>query len=150
VASNSAPFNVTNLAVTISPKRGSITLSQSLQFTGNVINDPANGGVSWSVDGILGGTAASGTVSTAGLFTPGTQPGLHTVTVTSNSSPSTSATATIGVTDLAGVYTYRNDNQRTGQNLQEYGLNTSSVNANTFGALFTCAVDGYLYAEPMY
>jgi hypothetical protein len=102
------------------------------------------------VDGILGGTATIGTVSSTGLFTPGTQPGAHTVTATSNSNSNASATAPIGVTDLAGVFTYHNDNARTGQNIQEYALNTTSVNSNSFGALFTCPVDGYLYAAPLY
>ena len=71
------------LAVTVTPKRSAITPSQTEQFTATVLNDPANGGVTWSVDGNNGGTAASGTVSAIGLFTPGMQPGVHTVTATS-------------------------------------------------------------------
>jgi hypothetical protein len=51
---------------------------------------------------------------------------------------------------LAGVYTYHNDVSRTGQNLQEYGLSPSTVSSSTFGVLFSCAVDGYVYAEPLY
>jgi len=142
LASNGVNFNVTSLSVTISPKRAAVTLTQPQQFNGTVNNDPQNGGVSWSVDGVAGGSSVTGTVSSTGLYTPGTQPGVHTVTATSNSSPSTSAAATVAVTDLAGVFTYHNDNARTGQNLQEYALTTSTVNAPTFGALFTCPVDG--------
>jgi hypothetical protein len=48
------------------------------------------------------------------------------------------------------VFTYHNDNARTGQNVQEYALTPSTVNSSTFGALFSCAVDGYLYATPLY
>jgi hypothetical protein len=126
-------------------------LSQQQQFTGTVTNDPLNGGVSWSVDGVGGGSAASGTVSASGLYTPGTQPGVHTVTATSNSNTSASASATAAVTDLAGVFTYHNDTARTGQNLKEYALTTATVNSSTFGALFTCGgLDGYLYAAPLY
>jgi hypothetical protein len=150
LASNGVNFNVTSLSVTISPKRAAVTLTQPQQFNGTVNNDPQNGGVSWSVDGVAGGSSVTGTVSSTGLYTPGTQPGVHTVTATSNSSPSTSAAATVAVTDLAGVFTYHNDNARTGQNLQEYALTASTVNASTFGALFTCPVDGYLYAAPLY
>jgi hypothetical protein len=46
-----------------------------------------DGGVSWSVDGLNGGNATSGAVSATGLFTTGSQAGVHTVTATSNSIP---------------------------------------------------------------
>ncbi len=151
VASNGVGFSVTSLTVAVSPRRAAVTLSQQQQFTGTVTNDPLNGGVSWSVDGVGGGSAASGTVSASGLYTPGTQPGVHTVTATSNSNTLASASATAAVTDLAGVFTYHNDTARTGQNLKEYALTTATVNSSTFGALFTCGgLDGYLYAAPLY
>jgi len=150
VASNGVNFTVTTMFVTLSPKRAAVTLSQSQQFTATVNNDPQNGGVGWSVDGINGGNTAIGTISSAGLFTPGAQPGVHTVTATSNSNNSVSASAMIAVTDLAGVFTYHNDSARTGQNLQEYALTTATVNSSTFGMLFSCPVDGAVYAEPLY
>ena len=48
------------------------------------------------------------------------------------------------------VLTQHNDNARTGDNLQETLLNTSNVNAQSFGKLWTRSVDGYLYAQPLY
>jgi hypothetical protein len=89
---------------------------QTVQFTATVFNDPSNSGVVWSVDNNNGGTAASGTVSATGLYTPGTQPGVHMVTATSVANAGVSASSSVAVTDLAGVYTYHNDLQRTGQN----------------------------------
>jgi len=61
-----------------------------------------------------------------------------------------SASATIGVTDLAGVLTYHNDNSRDGINAQEYALTTSNVKPATFGKLFSCQVDGAVYAQPLW
>jgi hypothetical protein len=150
--SNTATVTVTQgtLHVAVSPKRSALTLSQTQQYTAMVTNDPLNGGVTWSVDGNNGGTGASGTITSAGLFTPGTTPGVHTVTATSNSNASVSASVTVAVTDLAGVFTYHNDVARTGQNLKEYALTTANVNSSTFAQLFSCPVDGYVYAEPLY
>ena len=152
--SASATITVTqgSLTVVVSPKRGGVTIAgtQTLQFTGTVFNDPQNLGLTWQVDGNNGGNATTGTVSAAGLFTPGTQAGQHTVTAVSNANASVSASALVAVTDLAGVYTQHNDNARTGQNLKEYGLTVSTVNSASFGQLFSCPVDAMVYAQPLW
>ena len=120
--SASANITVTQgvLTVVVSPKRAAVTQALSpSQFAANVYNDPQSLGVSWEVDGNNGGTSASGTISATGLYTPGTQPGAHTVTAVSNANASISSSALIAVTDLTGVYTHHNDNARTGQKLAE-------------------------------
>jgi hypothetical protein len=48
------------------------------------------------------------------------------------------------------LLTYHNDSARTGQNLSETILTPGDVNATDFGKLFTDAVDGPVYAQPLY
>ncbi len=48
------------------------------------------------------------------------------------------------------VLTQHNDNSRTGANLNEKVLSTSSVNPTHFGKLFARTVDGEIYAQPLY
>jgi hypothetical protein len=60
------------------------------------------------------------------------------------------ATASVAITDLTGVYTYHNDMARDGVNAQEYALNPTSVTAATFGKRFACAIDAQAYAQPLW
>jgi len=48
------------------------------------------------------------------------------------------------------VYTYHNDNARTGQYLQESVLTPANVKSAEFGKIASFAVDGYIYAQPLY
>ncbi|MEV4442037.1 hypothetical protein AB0K09_24115 [Streptomyces sp. NPDC049577] len=50
----------------------------------------------------------------------------------------------------AAVTTQHNDNRRTGAQLCEVLLRPDTVGPGTFGRLFSRAVDGHLYAQPLY
>jgi hypothetical protein len=50
----------------------------------------------------------------------------------------------------ADVLTYHNNNARTGEDLAEAILSPANVNPTQFGKLFTDAVDGAIYAQPLY
>ncbi|MEP6883751.1 MAG: PQQ-binding-like beta-propeller repeat protein, partial [Gammaproteobacteria bacterium] len=149
VTSNAATLTVVTASgsVTVTPQLAPLTTSQTQQFTAVV---PGAVAANWSVDAVGAGNATVGTISAGGVFTPGTQVGIHTIRATSSANSLQSGTATVAVTDLAGVYTYHNDAARTGQNLQEYALTPAVVGGGKFGKLWSCAVDGAVYAQPLY
>jgi hypothetical protein len=133
---------VAGAAVTVSPVRAAVVINtQTQQFTASA------GGATWSVDNIVGGNTTVGTITTGGLYTPPAKAGTHTITASSGGS---SGTATISVTDLKGVLTYHNDTARDGVNSREFALSSSTVTTSTFGKLFSCAVDGAVYAQPLW
>jgi hypothetical protein len=130
--------------ILVSPRAAGITLMQTQQFTATVTGGPAP---AWSVDGVAGGNAAVGTIGSSGLYRPGGTAGAHTVTAVSGTA---TGTATIGVTDLAGVLTYHNDTARDGTNSQEYALSAANVKSGSFGKLKSCTVDGAVYGQPLW
>src|ERR1700731_2903520 len=131
------------ITVSISPKRGGLTITQSMSLTAST-NDPQ--GVTW--------TASAGTFSTqsagAATYVAPNAAGTVTVTATSVTDGSKSAAATIGVTDLPGMLTYHNNLSRDGVNKQEYALPSANVATATFGKLFACTIDAPAYAQPLW
>jgi hypothetical protein len=135
-------------SVAVQPRFTALTLSQKQQFTATV---PGNAAATWSVDGVVGGNATVGNINASGLYSPGSAVGTHTIDATSVANSSQSGTATVAVTDLAGIFTRHEDGARTGQNLQEYALTPAVVGgAGNFGKLFQCTLDGSAYAQPLY
>ena len=51
---------------------------------------------------------------------------------------------------LTGVFTYHNNNSRTGLNSQETILTPANVNSTQFGKRFTYSLDGDVHAQPLY
>jgi len=137
-------------SVSISPRNAGLTPWQTLIITATVTGDPKNLGVTWSA---TGGSLTNATSTSASYSVSGTPPGVYTITATSVADNTKSASATIGVTDLAGIFSWRGmegDTTRQGVNSKEYALNITDLSGSTFGKLFTCPVDGYVYAEPLY
>jgi hypothetical protein len=128
-------------SLAISPARASLTLTQSLQF--QVLSAGVSASdVTWTADG--------GTISQAGSYTNPGVAGTYAITARLNANPGVAGQATVYVTEFTGTLTWRNDNQRSGVNSHELALSPSTVNSATFGKLFSCPVDGYVYAQPLY
>ena len=140
-----------NITVSVSPKRAALAMStQTQQFTATVTEDPQNLGVTWSVDDVQGGNATVGSITKAGVYTPPASGGSHSITATSVANTAKSASVTVAVSDLPGVFTWHNDLARDGSNTHEFALTKSNVNSTTFGKLFSCAVDGVVYVQPLW
>ncbi|HUI75034.1 MAG TPA: fibronectin type III domain-containing protein, partial [Candidatus Acidoferrum sp.] len=95
VATATTLANNTNISVTISPKRGGLTITQALSVTATVTGDSSNQGATWSATGggsFSSSSSASGTPVT--YTAPGTA-GSVTITATSKADVSKSASATI-------------------------------------------------------
>ena len=98
-----------------------LTFTRTQQYTAQ---GPGSGSVTWLVDGVAGGTAGSGTITSGGLYTPPSSVGTHTISATTGV---TTASVTVYVTNDPGTFMYHNDNVRTGQNLNETVLTPSNV-----------------------
>jgi Putative Ig domain len=134
--------------VSVSPARAALAVTQPLNLTATT-SDYAE--VNWSISPAGGAFSAprSGSGAPVTLTAPSSA-GVYTVTATSVTDGSESASITVAVTDLAGVYTYHNDLARDGANMQEYALTPKNVNTAGFGKLFSCNVDGAIYAQPLW
>jgi hypothetical protein len=142
--SNNSASDVTTISSTslsVAPRAAVLTFNQTQQFS------TSSGNVTWLVDSIEGGSAASGTITAAGLYTPPNSVGTHTVTALTSSQ---SANATVFVTNYPGTFTRDVDNLRTGLNSKETVLTPANVNSSQFGKLFTYSIDGVSDASPLY
>ena len=117
--------NPSGVSVDVTPRRAGLTVGQTLTLVAST-NDGA--GVSWSSSPAAGSFSPSTSLNgVAVTFTAPATAGSYTLTATSVSDPARSASATVGVTDLPGVYTYHNDLARDGANTQEYALTPANV-----------------------
>ncbi|MBL8227671.1 MAG: hypothetical protein JNL98_04315 [Bryobacterales bacterium] len=99
LVSNTVTVNVVAPAVTISisPPSASLRRNRTLQFTATV-QGTTNTAVVWKVNGVTGGNATVGTISTTGLYrSPLQVPSTNPVTVTAQSVADTAKTASATV-----------------------------------------------------
>ena len=138
--------------------------SASYTFNTTAING-FSGSVALTVSGVPTGataTFASSSISAPGsttlsVTTATTTPlGTYPLTITGTSgtlSHSVSVTLAVSAPIAPGgiqILSRSFDNHRTGANLSETRLNTSNVNVNQFGKLWSYSVSGQVYAQPLY
>jgi len=81
-----------------------VNVTKTQQFTATVSNDAQNKGVTWQVNGVTGGDATNGTISTSGLYTaPVVVPSSPTVTITAISVTDPTRTGTASATVLPAI-----------------------------------------------
>lgn len=88
-----------SIVVSVSPISTNVRAGDTQPFTATV-SGSSNQSVNWFVNGVAGGTAATGTISSAGTYTsPGSVPGTNTVTIkavsAADSTASDTSTATL-------------------------------------------------------
>ncbi|HEX4486782.1 MAG TPA: hypothetical protein VH088_10970, partial [Terriglobales bacterium] len=98
--SSSSAVTVTSVAVAISPTAVSLNPGVTKQFAASVTGT-TNTGVKWYVDGVLGGAAASGTITTSGLYTSPASGGSHTVSIVSNADTTKSASSAVTINGVS-------------------------------------------------
>ena len=143
--------------VSVAPASPTVTVGSTQQFTASVVN-ASNTSVTWQVNAVTGGSAATGTINPAGLYTApaslATSPTSFTISAVSVQFPAVSGTARVTVVNPSAasidVTTYKYDLARSGLNSQETVLTTSNVRSATFGLLRSLPGDGPVFAEPLY
>ena len=108
----------------------------------------------WAHNVSIGQTNGNFSTPVAGLTTNTTY---YFTAFASNNAGATWAQPSASFTTLASspfvtpvsVLTYHYDNTRQGQNTNETLLTPANVNTNTFGKLYSCSLDGYVFAEPL-
>ncbi|HXN70985.1 MAG TPA: IPT/TIG domain-containing protein [Candidatus Acidoferrales bacterium] len=86
------------VSVSVMPSTANVRVGTTQSFTASVTGT-ANQNVNWSVNGVAGGSAATGTISASGLYAaPASLPNPNTITISAVSAANSSASATSNVT----------------------------------------------------
>src|SRR5204862_151904 len=90
------------VSVTIAPTSATVAARGTQQFTATVQNT-SNTAVTWQVNGVTGGNATVGTISSSGLYTAPASPATVTVTAVSQADTTKSASAQVTITPPTAV-----------------------------------------------
>ena len=97
------PPSPPSIQVTIAPNASSVLLGEALSFTASVSNT-SDTAVSWSVNGVAGGSPQAGTISSAGVYnSPADLPANAAVQITATSHADSSKSANAAVTITSDI-----------------------------------------------
>ncbi len=115
---------------------------------------PPTGTVAFYAGGELGTAPLVNGIAKLSASAAGVPQGKYSVTAkylgANGDASSVSPAVAVSVTPAVDVLTSRYNSRRTGVQSQETILTPANVNSATFGKIATYAVDGYLYAQPLY
>jgi len=134
-------------AITVTPSDPSFANGSTQQFTATATySNSTTANVTSSATWSSSNTPVA-TISSGGLATG--QGGGTTTISAMMGSVTGSTTATVTVSGTANITMFHVDTNRSGLNDQETVLTTANVASATFGKLFSCPVDGYVYGVPL-
>jgi uncharacterized protein YjdB len=148
--SGSATLNVTGETLSVTPNPATVVVGATQQFTAtatypNGSTADVTATATWSI----ANPAVATIDATTGLATS-VAVGSTSVTASLNgSSGNASLAVTLPAATGVNIPTWHVDNNRSGLNANETSLTPANVGASTFGKLFSLAIDGYAYAEPL-
>ena len=134
-------------SITVTPSDPSFANGATEQFTAtaNYSNNTTvnvTSSATWSSS-----NTAVVTISSSGLASG--QGGGTTTISAALSGVMGSTAATVTLSGTTSITTFHVDTNRSGLNSQETTLTPANVNASTFGKLFSCPLDGYVYGSPL-
>jgi hypothetical protein len=136
-------------SIAVTPSAASFAMDSTEQFTATATySDGSTANITSTAAWSMGNTSVA-TITSSGLAT-GVASGTSSVMAAeSGATGSAAASVTLAAGTGVNIPTWHADTNRSGLNASEASLTPSNVAPMSFGKLFSYAVDGYVYGEPL-
>jgi hypothetical protein len=136
-------------SIAVTPSAASFATGSTEQFTATATySDGSTANITSTATWTMGNTSVA-TITSSGLAT-GVASGTSSVMAAeSGVTGSVVASVTVAAGTGVDIPTWHADTNRSGLNANETSLTTANVAPLSFGKLFSYAVDGYVYGEPL-